>query len=65
MCYPYGSTNATLLDVLRSRDCAVGLTTQVGIATATNDPLLLPRLDTNDLPKYATAMPNEWTQRVG
>ena len=64
MCYPYGSANTSLLDVLRTRACAVGLTTRVGIATGAEDPLLLSRLDTNDLPKYATATPNDWTRRV-
>ena len=64
MCYPYGSANASLLEVLRSRDCAVGLTTRVGISTVEEDPLLLSRLDTNDLPKYETAAPNDWTRRV-
>ena len=64
MCYPYGSANESLLNVLKSRNCAVGLTTRVGISSADEDPLLLSRLDTNDLPKYATAMPNEWTLRV-
>lgn len=64
MCYPYGSANDSLLEVLRTRGCLVGLTTRVGISTVSEDPLLLSRLDTNDLPKYASAIPVDWTRRV-
>jgi peptidoglycan/xylan/chitin deacetylase (PgdA/CDA1 family) len=65
MCYPYGGYNESLLSVLRSRRCAVGLTTEVGLATlGTHDPLTLPRLDTNDLPKRAAAEPSEWTVKA-
>ena len=65
MSYPYGAYNDTLLDILRARKCAMGLTTEVAIADlGTHDPLLLPRLDTNDLPKSRTAEPNEWFQKI-
>jgi peptidoglycan/xylan/chitin deacetylase (PgdA/CDA1 family) len=64
MCYPHGDVNATLLDLLRARGCAVGLTTQLGIATSALDPLLFPRLDTNDIPKRADASSNAWLSRV-
>jgi peptidoglycan/xylan/chitin deacetylase (PgdA/CDA1 family) len=51
MCYPYGGWDAALLDVLRRRDCALGLTIEVAVADLdTYDPLTLPRLDTIDLP---------------
>jgi peptidoglycan/xylan/chitin deacetylase (PgdA/CDA1 family) len=51
MCYPYGAYNDTLLPLLRDRGCSIGLTTRVGVAlVGTDDPLTLPRLDTNDLP---------------
>jgi peptidoglycan/xylan/chitin deacetylase (PgdA/CDA1 family) len=51
MCYPYGSYNDTLLPLLRERGCSIGLTTKVGVAQlGTDDPLVLPRMDTNDLP---------------
>lgn len=66
MCYPYGGYDDSVLGVLRERDCCVGLTTRVGIADlAGDDPLTLPRLDTNDLPKVGDAAPNEWTGRAG
>ena len=51
MCYPYGAYNDTLLRLLRDRGCAIGLTIRVAVANpGTDDPLALPRLDTNDLP---------------
>ena len=51
MCYPYGSYNAALLNSLRKMACKVGLTTEVRQADlASDDPLLLPRFDTNDFP---------------
>lgn len=64
LCYPYGDTSEPLLDLLRERRCAAGLTTRPAIASSEDDPLLLPRLDTNDLPKRADAAPCEWTARV-
>ena len=63
MCYPYGAFNETLLSILRLRNCIAGLTTQVAMADLKKDnPLTLPRLDTNDLPKQTDAPPNEWTE---
>lgn len=50
MAYPYGAYNGCTLKLLRQRGCAVGLTTRVAIADiAADPPLLLPRMDTNDL----------------
>lgn len=64
LCYPYGDTSEPLLDILRERHCAVGLTTQPRLASSADEPLLLPRLDTNDLPRRADAASCEWTARV-
>jgi peptidoglycan/xylan/chitin deacetylase (PgdA/CDA1 family) len=65
MCYPYGSHNATLRAIVREEGCVVGLATHVDLASlGTDDPLALPRIDTNDLPVEAEAQPNEWTQAV-
>jgi peptidoglycan/xylan/chitin deacetylase (PgdA/CDA1 family) len=51
MCYPYGDYDARTLELLKSRSCTVGLTTHVGVwDSAGSDPLVVPRLDTNDLP---------------
>lgn len=61
MCYPYGASDDALLASLRARGCAIGLTTSPNLATPSHDPLLLPRIDTNDLPKHHAAPPNDWT----
>jgi peptidoglycan/xylan/chitin deacetylase (PgdA/CDA1 family) len=51
MCYPYGGFNDSLLHTLRSRQCRLGFTVETRIADLdVDDPLILPRLDTNDLP---------------
>jgi len=63
-CYPYGSWNRDLVEILRERGCVAAFTTEVEIATGASDPLLLPRIDTNDLPKAADAGLAEWTKRV-
>lgn len=62
--YPYGSHNPNLLALARQNGCIAGFTTEVTIATGTHDPLLLPRLDTNDLPTAGDAAPNDWTIRA-
>lgn len=65
MCYPYGAYDASLLTLLKSRGCTVGLSTDPGIADIAKDNVLtLPRLDTNDLPKSADAQANEWTRKA-
>ncbi|AZR74366.1 polysaccharide deacetylase [Anoxybacter fermentans] len=65
MCYPYGAYNESLLFLLKENGCKLALTTQVGIADLNKDhPLILPRLDTNDLPKDRFAKPNIWTLKV-
>ena len=66
MCYPYGAYNESLLSVLNSRNCVIGLTTEVGLARfGEHNPLILPRLDTNDLPKDSNADVDEWTVKAG
>ncbi|WP_211231459.1 polysaccharide deacetylase family protein [Paenibacillus harenae] len=51
MCYPYGGYNESLIEVLKSRGCVMGLTTKVGIAAlSTDNAFKLERLDTVDLP---------------
>jgi peptidoglycan/xylan/chitin deacetylase (PgdA/CDA1 family) len=52
MCYPYGGWDERLLGVLQARGCTLGLTTEVNIVDLANDnPLTLPRYDTNDFPR--------------
>ena len=65
MCYPYGGYNDSLLSLLQMKGCRIGLSVNVGIADLTvENPLTLSRLDTNDLPKWGEAEPNEWTRKV-
>ena len=52
MCYPYGAYNKNTLRIITERNCAVGLTTKVGIAEVKrNFSLELSRFDTNDYPQ--------------
>jgi len=52
MCYPHGSFDNHLIDTLKDRRCVLGLTIQAAVADLKrDDPLLLPRLNTNDIPK--------------
>lgn len=64
MSYPFGSYNDVTLALLRRAGCALGLTTQAGIAVDLSSPLELPRLDTNDLPTRGDDVPNHWTVQV-
>jgi peptidoglycan/xylan/chitin deacetylase (PgdA/CDA1 family) len=63
--YPYGAYNDSLLGIVRNKGCKAGFMTEVRIADlGRDDPLIIPRLDTNDLPKHGDAAPNEWTLRA-
>lgn len=60
-CYPYGSSSDNVVRCLQERGCKLALTTVVDTADLVQEnPLLIPRLDTNDLPKQADALPNIW-----
>jgi peptidoglycan/xylan/chitin deacetylase (PgdA/CDA1 family) len=49
--YPYGGFNESLLEILRDRHCRVGFGVEARVANLdVDDPLTIPRLDTNDLP---------------
>ncbi len=64
MCYPYGHWNNALLNVLKNRGCSVGITTEVELVKSGMDPLLFPRIDTNDLPKSKIEPINKWTLKA-
>ncbi|MBA3454742.1 MAG: polysaccharide deacetylase family protein [Deltaproteobacteria bacterium] len=65
MCYPYGSYDDSLLSVIRERGCKLGLSSRMGVARLDREnAFTLERLDTNDLPKAATAAPSRWTEQV-
>lgn len=52
MCYPFGGWDEALVEILRERNCSIGLTTQVATAAiGVDDRLTLPRYDTNDFPQ--------------
>ena len=52
MCYPSGSYNMDTLDILKSKNCLIGLTTKVGYADLDRSKMLeLSRFDTNDFPQ--------------
>ena len=52
MCYPYGAYNKTTLSLLREYGASLGITCDARVASIDQDnPLTLPRLDTNDFPQ--------------
>lgn len=60
-CYPYGSSSEDVVAELEKQGCKVAFTTEVRVADlALDGPLLLPRLDTNDLPKKRDEKTNQW-----
>jgi peptidoglycan/xylan/chitin deacetylase (PgdA/CDA1 family) len=64
-CYPYGAYNADTLALVRARGFRAGVTTAVDLLEIQGcNPLLMPRLDTNDLPILSTAEPNSWSRRL-
>jgi peptidoglycan/xylan/chitin deacetylase (PgdA/CDA1 family) len=63
MCYPYGGFDESLLGIIRERGAALAVTTAVDIAELLPaTALVLPRLDTNDLPTSAEAEPSKWAR---
>ena len=64
-CYANGAYNEDSLELLRARGCSLAVTTRPDLAKLdTADLLVLPRIDTNDLPVRSDAEPNEWTRRA-
>ncbi|SQA93186.1 polysaccharide deacetylase family protein [Capnocytophaga ochracea] len=63
ICYPYGNYNDDTITLLKENHCALGFTTEVKLADINNqmgdNVFKIPRLDTNDLPKDAKALPNQ------
>jgi len=51
MCYPYGAWDEETIELLKTRNCTVGLTTRMAVADPPRDDAMkLPRLDTTVLP---------------
>lgn len=68
MCYPYGDFNKDTLKLLAANCCKLGLTTQVDVFTIEENKnserrFIVPRLDTNDIPKQANADTNQWYEQ--
>ncbi len=64
-CYPYGDFDQATIGILKDLNCAAALTTQVDLAhPGPDNHLILPRLDTNHLPKEVSANPNDWTRKA-
>jgi peptidoglycan/xylan/chitin deacetylase (PgdA/CDA1 family) len=63
-CYPYGSFDDQAVEVLKNYGCKMAVTTKVKVADIKNDSrFLLPRLDTNDMPKMFSRTPDHWYQQ--
>lgn len=63
--YPSGTYNDQVLSLLQRRQCRLAFTTKFGIAELRpENALCLDRLDTNEFPKVADALPNNWTKKV-
>lgn len=61
-CYPFGGYTPDTVALLADRDCGAAFTTRVALARPeANQMLVLPRLDTNDLPCRGDAAPSAWT----
>ena len=64
-CYPYGSYDDQSIKMLKERGCKLAVTTEVDIATTNKDTrFIMPRLDTNDIPKDSNANVNEWYEKL-
>ncbi len=60
-CYPYGSYDEQSIKMLEERGCKLAVTTEVDIATTNKDTkFVMPRLDTNDIPKNRNSKTNDW-----
>lgn len=55
MCYPYGAYDHNLINIIKSNNCKLALTTHVDVANISkHNQYELPRLDTNDFPINGT-----------
>jgi peptidoglycan/xylan/chitin deacetylase (PgdA/CDA1 family) len=62
MCYPYGAYNDSLIEIIKSRNCQLALTSEAKIANLDEKSrFTLGRLDTNHLPKNAQVPLQTWS----
>ena len=65
LCYPYGDYDGRTLEVAAACGFKAGFTTKVALAQVdAAHRWVLPRLDTNDLPKSRDATNDDWARRV-
>ena len=65
MCYPYGSFDDSLINILKQNNFQAAFTTKVDIAYISSDnKFTLPRLDTNDFPKDRNGTDNDWVSKA-
>lgn len=60
-CYPYGSWSYPVVKELANKGFSIAFTTETDLGNPlSSDRLLIPRLDTNDIPKYEFSEINCW-----
>ena len=60
-CFPYGNYNEGVVSVLKEKKIELSFCTNVNLINVNEDnPLILSRLNTNDLPKQKDSKPNQW-----
>jgi peptidoglycan/xylan/chitin deacetylase (PgdA/CDA1 family) len=60
-CFPYGNYNVEVVSILKEKKIELAFSTDVNLINVNEDnPLVLSRLNTNDLPKKRDAKPNQW-----
>lgn len=65
MCYPYGRFDNSLIEVLQSKGCKLGVTTECDIAKVDFEKrFTLPRIDAVDIPTDRYSEPNKWYHLV-
>ena len=65
MCYPYGSFDDSLINILKQNNFQAAFTTKVDIAYISSDnKFTLPRLDTNEIPKDRNGTDNDWVSKA-
>jgi peptidoglycan/xylan/chitin deacetylase (PgdA/CDA1 family) len=63
-CYPYGSYDDQSIKLLKERGCKLAVTTVSNIATTNKSSrFLMPRIDTNEIPKGLNKKKNKWYER--
>ena len=62
--YPYGSYDDQSIEMLKKRGCKMALTTEEGIASTNQKTrFIMPRLDTNVIPKNSSEKTNSWHRK--